>query len=222
MQSAAADRGLYCAEAMWSLFTPKYDVIRQLLDDGVLGTVRAVIADFGEWFPEDHRIMRPELAGGPLLDLGSYPVSLAHWVLGRPREIIARGIPAPSGVNGQASLLTVHDTDEGDAHAVITTSIFSNTPTAATIAGSAASIAIPGIFYRPGGFTLTSADQRASLSYDEPPAMYDHLAFEAAETARRIVAGETATPYRPLADSIDTLVTIDEIRRQLGVRFPGE
>jgi len=113
LQVRAAELDLYCAEAMWTLFTPKFDVIRQVLDAGMLGEIRTVIVDFGEWFAGDHRIMRPELAGGPLLDLGTYPVSLAHWVLGIPVEIIARGIPAPSGVNGQASVLMVHD---GDAH----------------------------------------------------------------------------------------------------------
>src|SRR5262249_4155890 len=98
----ATELGLYCAEAMWTLFPPKFDVVRQVLDSGMLGEVRSVIVDFGEWFDDTHRIMRPELAGGPLLDLGTYPMSLAHWVLGEPAEIVARGIPAPSGVNGQA------------------------------------------------------------------------------------------------------------------------
>jgi predicted dehydrogenase len=201
------------------LFTPKFDVIRQVLDSGMLGELRTVIVDFGEWFADDHRIMRPELAGGPLLDLGTYPVSLAHWVLGMPVEVIARGIPAPSGVNGQASVLMVHD---GDAHSVITTSLFSNTPTGATIAGTEGTIPIPGIYYRPGGFTVVSGDQEITLSYEEPAAMYAYLGYEAAETARRISAGDTATPYRPMADTVSTMEIIDEVRRQIGIVFPGE
>jgi predicted dehydrogenase len=219
LQARAAELNLYCAEAMWNLFTPKFDVIRQILDSGMLGTVRTVIVDFGEWFADDHRIMRPELAGGPLLDLGTYPLSLAHWTLGMPTEIIARGVPAPSGVNGQASALLVHD---GGAHSVITTSIFSNTPTGATIAGTEATITIPGIYYRPGAFTVAAGNGTATLVYDEPQADYASLAYEAAETARRIAAGETATPCRPLADTIATMEIIDEIRQQLGIVFDGE
>jgi predicted dehydrogenase len=219
LQARAAELDLYCAEAMWTFFTPKFDVIRQVLDAGMLGEVRTVIVDFGEWFADDHRIMRPELAGGPLLDLGTYPLSLAHWVLGAPNEIIARGTPAPSGVNGQASVLLVHD---GNAHSVITTSIFSNTPTRATIAGTEGTITIPGIYYRPGGFTVASGDQETTLSYQEPLASYDYLAYEAAETARRIVAGEKSTPYRPMTDTISTMEIVDEVRRQIGIIFPGE
>jgi predicted dehydrogenase len=219
IQVRAAELDLYCAEAMWTLFTPKFDVIRQVLDAGMLGEIRTVIVDFGEWFADDHRIMRPELAGGPLLDLGTYPISLAHWVLGMPVEVIARGIPAPSGVNGQASVLMVHD---GDAHSVITTTIFSNTPTGATIAGTEGTITIPGIYYRPGGFTVVSDDQEITLSYEEPAARYAYLGYEAAETARRIIAGEITTPYRPMADTVSTMEIIDEIRRQIGIVFPGE
>jgi predicted dehydrogenase len=219
LSSRADALGLYCAEAMWTLFTPKFDVIRQVLDAQLLGEIRTVIADFGEWFTDDHRIMRPELAGGPLLDLGTYPLSLAQWVLGPPTEIIARGIPAPSGVNGQASVLMVHGSD---AHSVITTSIFSNTPTGATLAGTEGTLTIPGIYYRPGGFTVTSGDGETVLRYDEEPVGYAALAYEAAETARRIVAGETATPYRPMADTLATLEIIDEVRRQIGIVFPGQ
>jgi predicted dehydrogenase len=219
LQARAAELDLYCAEAMWTLFTPKFDVIRQVLDAGMLGQVRTVIVDFGEWFADDHRIMRPELAGGPLLDLGTYPLSLAHWVLGAPAEIIARGIPAPSGVNGQASVLMVHD---GDAHSVITTSIFSNTPTGATIAGTEGTITIPGIYYRPGGFSVAAGDHETALTYEEPPAGYAYLAYEAAETSRRIVAGERTTPYRPMTDTVSTMEIIDEVRRQIGIVFPGE
>jgi predicted dehydrogenase len=88
---AARARGVFCAEAMWTFFLPRYDVVRQLLDDGVLGEVRTVLADHGEWFPATHRILRQDLAGGALLDLGTYPVALANWVLGEPEEVLAIG-----------------------------------------------------------------------------------------------------------------------------------
>jgi hypothetical protein len=139
--------------------------------------------------------------------------------LGPPTEIIARGIPAPSGVNGQASMLLVHD---GDAHSVITTSIFSNTPTGATIAGTEGTITIPGIYYRPGGFIVASGDHEATLTYEEPQVDYAHLAYEAAETARQIVAGMKSTSYRPMTDTVSTVEIIDEVRRQIGIVFPGE
>ena len=99
----AAD--VFCMEALWTMFLPKFDVIRQLLADGALGDIHSVQADHGEYFAAGHRILRADLAGGPLLDLGTYPVSFATWVLGAPARVLATGQPHPAGVNGQASMI---------------------------------------------------------------------------------------------------------------------
>ncbi len=216
LQTLARDRGLYCAEAMWTAYTPKFDVIRQVLEAGLLGEIASVIVDFDEWFPDDHRIMHAELAGGPMLDLGTYPFSLAHWVLGTPTDVVARGQQATTGVNGQLAAILVH---AGGAQSVIHTSVLANSPTGATIAGTAATLHIPGIYYRPGPFTVESADKTRRLSYTEPEAMYASLSYEAAEAARRITAGDLDTPYRPYADVLGTLEIMDEVRRQIGQDF---
>ena len=214
----ATAQHLFCMEALWTFFLPKFDVIRQVLADGALGTVHTVLADNGEWFAAGHRILRPELAGGPLLDLGTYPVSLAVSVLGAPDAVLADGTLAPTGVNGQAAAIL----RQGAARSVLHTTLLSNTPNSAVIAGDAATLTIPGVFYRPGPFTVVDSDGSATLTHDEPLIGYDGLAYEAAETARRIAAGETGSPQRPLADSIATLRVMDEIRRQLGVTFAEE
>ena len=86
----ARDRGLFCMEAYWTAFLPKFDVLRQLLDADVVGDITAVVADFGEWFSASHRIHRPELAGGPMLDLGTYLISFVLDVVGPPDRIIDR------------------------------------------------------------------------------------------------------------------------------------
>jgi predicted dehydrogenase len=98
-------------EALWTLFLPRYDVLRQLLADGVIGEVRTVLADHGEAFGPDHRIFRPDLAGGPLLDLGTYPVALSTWVLGAPDTVHASAIDHSAGVHGEvAAVLTTRCT----------------------------------------------------------------------------------------------------------------
>ena len=208
----ASARGLFCAEALWSLFTPKFDVVRQVLDAGVLGEISSVIGDNGEWFDADHRIQRHDLAGGPLLDLGTYPLALTGWVLGSPTEVVARGTDAPSGVNGQVGALLAYGSG---ARGVVHTTILANTPVAFTIAGSEASLTIPGVFYRPGPFSVVRTDGER-LDHTEPEIAYDALAYQAAEVARRVTAGETVTPVRPMRESVATMALIDEIRRQIG------
>ena len=128
---AAARAGVFCMEAMWSLFLPRFDVVRQLLADGVVGEPRVVLADMGEWFDDGHRIMRAELAGGPMLDLGTYPVTLATWVLGAPDEVVAVGTPAPNGINGQLA--------DGADHRVRRRGVPASSPCSATPRRSRAS-----------------------------------------------------------------------------------
>jgi predicted dehydrogenase len=212
----AAARGLFCMEALWSFFTPKFDVVRQILETGALGEVRTVLADMGEYFTGGHRILRAEDAGGPMLDLGTYPVSLATWVLGAPEQIVATGQPHPAGVSGQVAAIL------SDAHgnqAVLHTTLAASTPTTATIAGTEATLVLDGPFYQPGDFTLRSPDTAHELTYTEPAVAHESLFYEAAEVARRIAAGERESSLRPLADSITTLRAMDEIRRQCGIQF---
>jgi len=214
----ARANGVFLMEALWTMFLPKFDVVAQLLESGALGDIHTVYADHGEHFADDHRIMRHDLAGGPLLDLGTYPVSFATWILGEPQRVLAAGQSHPAGVNGQvAAILSGAD---GNL-ASLTTTIFSNTPTAAVVAGTAATLTIPGPFYQPGDMTLTSP-RGDVLTWSEPQIAHEGLHFEAAEAARRIAAGDLESPLRTMHDSIATMRVIDEIRRQLGIVFNEE
>ena len=113
-------------------FLPKFDVIRQLLTDGALGSVRTVIADHGEWFGPGHRILRPDLAGGSMLDLGAYPVALATKILAAHARAGRRRRDAQRR-NGQASMLLAHPRRRpvGAAH-----SLLGHTPGNAVISGT--------------------------------------------------------------------------------------
>jgi hypothetical protein len=109
-----------------------------------------------------------------------------------------------------------------DQQAILHTTILANTSTAATIAGTAATIEIDGPFYQPGGFTLTATDGSTRLRYDEPRIAHEGLHYQAAEVARRITAGETGSPLRPLSVSISVLRVMDEVRRQTRDRYRDE
>ena len=185
----------------------------------MLGEIHAVLADHGEHFGPEHRIMRVDMAGGPLLDLGTYVVAFATKILGRPASVQAAGQWAPSGVNGQASIVLTHT---GDAQSVLHTTLFSNTPCQAVVAGSEATLLIPGSFYAPGNFTIVSNDNVTRLHYSEEPNRYTQLFHEAIHFAKCVGEGLTDSPLRPLSDTITMLEVMDEVRRQLGIVFNEE
>jgi len=208
-------------EAMWCNFTPKYDVIRQLLEDGVLSDVHTLIADHGEFFTPDHRIFNADLAGGPMLDLGSYLVALSVFVGGgAPDTIVARGQPVPDGrVNGQTSMLFTH---QHGMQSVLNTTLFSNTPGGAVIAGREATLELSGQFYAPGNFTLTSSDRRHRLQWQEPASRYEQLCHEINHFAWCIGQNRIDSPIHSLDQAIITLAAMDNVRQQIGVTFNEE
>lgn len=211
--------GVFAAEAMWSFFLPKFDVIRQILAAGTLGRVTTVFAEYGEHFERGHRIFDPTLAGGPLLDLGTYPLALVTEVLGLPEQLHAIGQGHESGVNAQLSAVMQFGSG---AQAVVNTHLHNFTPTSATIVGSEATLSIDGPFNMPGGFEVRFPDG-TRLRHDEPAGgHFEGLHYEAAAVARAIAAGKAESPQRPLASSIRTMEVADEIRRQIGIEFPGE
>ncbi|MDE3027189.1 MAG: Gfo/Idh/MocA family oxidoreductase, partial [Paracoccaceae bacterium] len=105
MVALARSKGLFFAEALWTYFLPKFDVVDQLLADGILGEIRSVYTEYGEYLPPDHRLFDPRLAGGPLLDLGTYPVSFITRLMGVPERVVGLAQPDPSGVNGQLAVV---------------------------------------------------------------------------------------------------------------------
>lgn len=217
MVALARRNKLFFAEALWTFFLPKFDVLRQVLAAGCIGEIKSVYTDYGEYFTRDHRIFNPKLAGGPLLDLGTYPVSLLTELLGVPERVVGLGQPDPSGVNGQLSAIL---TDAKGNQGTVSTTLYGATPTNAVIIGTEGSITFDGPFNLLGSFEVHSADGSRSLRYEESSGRhFEGLHYEAAEVARRIAAGDLETPCRPLDASVNTMTTLDMIRKSTGIDF---
>ena len=84
MKAAADANGVALMEAMWARFLPHMHKVREIVASGVLGDIWAVEADHGQRLSDyaNPRHWEPSLGGGALLDLGIYPISFAHMVLG--------------------------------------------------------------------------------------------------------------------------------------------
>ncbi len=215
--TAARDAGVFAMEAMWTRYLPQSDVVRQLIADGVLGDVEVLIADHGQAIPLDsrHRLYRPELGGGALLDLGIYPIQLSSDLFGAPARVVATGTMTTTGVDEYASVALEHP---GRQHATISTGLVTRTPGVAMIAGTTARIDIAGPFHAPTSLTVSS-DQPAphQRHWTDPTGLhgYDGLAWQATALARYVGEGRTESPLHTLDETISILATIDEARRQV-------
>jgi predicted dehydrogenase len=216
---AARAHGVFAMEAMWTRFLPHISRAREMVASGDLGDVRSLTADFAERFPRDpaSRAYSRELAGGALLDLGIYPISLASMLFGRPLAVTAAGRLTESGVDSQTSVTLSY---AGGQMAVLFTSIEAHGATRASINGTRARIEIEGDFLAPADMSvIEDGGRRRDISI---PHEGRGLRHQAREVERCVREGLLESPTLPLDETIEVIETLDEIRAQIGVWYPAD
>ena len=212
----ARERKLFVMEAMWTRFQPAMLEARRMIDMGEIGNVRNLQADFG--FPADagpeHRLFNPALGGGSLLDLGIYPLSMAAFFLGPVRGVRGYGELTPAGVDAQAGFVLRHD---NGALSACSCSLNAWTPTTMTICGDKGYLRLHGRFHHTERFTIGLND--GSEREFHFPRIGNGYAHEAMEVGRCLREGLLESPEMPLAESVELMGVLDELRAQIGVRY---
>ena len=219
MVAAAQKNNIALMEAMWARFLPHYAQVREIVASGVLGTILTVQADHGQRLADRNipRLVEPSLAGGALLDLGIYPVSFAHMVLGNPSKITASGVLTDKGVDAQTSM--IFDYSSG-AQAVLNTTMIEQTPCRAVVAGVNGWLEIDRTFYNPTSMRVTLLDGSVT---QYPNTYTGHGLREQAEAFKKLVtSGQTQSEILSWKDSVDIMHTLDTLRAQIGLRYPFE
>src|SRR5215475_247224 len=146
----ARERGRFFMEAMWMRCNPAILRMLEVIDAGAIGSVLSLQADFGLAGPVEplHRLRNPDLGGGALLDLGVYPISFAHMVLGAPSAITAWSRLSPEGVDENSGVLLGYDSG---ALATLSCGMLAESACLASVSGTDGWIELPHNFYRPDG-----------------------------------------------------------------------
>ena len=157
MVDAAAKNKVALMEAMWARFLPHYAKVREIIASGVLGPILSIHADHGQRLADQGiaRLVEPQLAGGALLDLGIYPISFAHMILGNPISITSSAVMTDKGVDAQTSMIFNYD---NGAQAILTTTMIEQTPCRAVVAGLDGWLEIDRTFYNPASMRVISND----------------------------------------------------------------
>jgi predicted dehydrogenase len=219
MVDAAATNNVALMEAMWSRFLPHYEKVREIIASGILGEILTIHADHGQRLADQNipRVVDPALAGGALLDLGIYPVSFAHMILGNPIGIKATAVFTDRGVDAQSSM--IFDYANG-AQAILNTTMIEQTPCRAVVAGRNGWLEIDRVFYTPTSMRITLFDgtiTEIANSYT------GHGLRAQAETFKNLVqAGLQQSPLLTWDDTVDIMKTLDQIRSIVGLTYPFE
>ena len=216
----AEKNNLVVLEAMWTRFLPHMIRLRELIAEGVIGDVRTVIADHNQNLPSDpkHRLQDPHLGGGALLDLGIYPISFAWDMLGAPSSVSAIAAKTPTGVDRQTAVVLGYADGQ---QALIHTALDTAGPNAASVIGTKGWVAIDRVFYEPTAFTVYDLDGAIVERYES--SVSDRgMQYQAAELERIVAAGLLAGDMLPPRETVGIMTTLDEIRAQIGLVYPGE
>lgn len=208
---AARDAGVFCMEAMWTRFLPHIDVLRQVLEAGLLGGVSTVLADHGQllWPDGPQRLADPDLAGGAMLDLGIYPLSFASLVLGGITSATGLGTLTDRGVDRRMAY-AVQGPDGGVG--ALSTDMSALTPTTASVNGPWARLELEADFYTPTTMHLVGSDGVVlDTMTGDPMELHRGLRHEATEVALRVTAGELESPVMPLDESVRIVSVMQEL-----------
>ena len=220
VRDVARDHGLLAMEAMWTRYLPHMVRVRELLAAGALGDVRAVFADHTQRISTDpdHRLNALALGGGALLDLGVYPISFAWDVLGAPRAIVSSARLGETGADTEVATIFTHE------DGAISTSISASRsagPNTAHIVGTEARIDIDRVWYTPTSFRLIAPDGAILEDYISQVEGRG-MQYQALAAQRYVAAGQTDSDVLPIDETIAIMGALDQIRRQIGVRYPSE
>ena len=218
MVTAAQDHHAFLMEAMWTRFIPLMQQIIELIETGKIGTVKYIRADFGFLAPfqPTGRLYDLRLGGGSLLDIGIYPLFLCLQLLGEPDAIRAAGHLSPTGADETChAILEYRD----GRSAVISSTLACQTSLTAEIAGTEGLIRIPSPWYKNDRLLWNRSGEEPRTVQLEP--MVNGFEYQIREVSRCLESGLTESPLLPHAFSLTMSRTMDAIRKQIGVKYPG-
>ncbi|MEZ5043482.1 MAG: Gfo/Idh/MocA family oxidoreductase [Saprospiraceae bacterium] len=219
MIAAAKRSGTFLMEALWTRFTPSMQKVVSLIREGKIGEILGVKADFGfrAAVPTEHRILNKALGGGALLDVGIYPAFLALLLLGKPAEVKAMGRIGSTGVDEETHALLRF---QGGQLAHLFSSIVSHTQTEAFIYGEEGTLHLHSRWHEQTNLSFLKSKTPPEVYHFEKLGFGYH--YEALEVMSCIEAGKIESELWPHSLSMELILLLDAIRREIGLIYPED
>lgn len=217
LQECAEKNGVFLMEAMWTRFLPAMLEAKRIVDNGEIGEVRGISADFCYRTPADAvpRLYLPSLGGGSLLDVGVYALHFADIFLGsEPETVLALG-HTDQGVDIHTHILLKY---RNGAMASLSSAIGVTKPETGYIYGTKGWIELP-CFYGPQEFLVHTNEGERNVQL---PWLGNGFEEEIIEVCRCIRSGRLRSEAMPPEKSIAILKQMDAVRSQIGIEYPCE
>ncbi|MCD0471765.1 Gfo/Idh/MocA family protein [Flavobacterium sp. JAS] len=214
MIEASRKHNKFFMEAFWTRFIPTVQEVLEQVNQGIIGDVKYIKADFAFYADEKEggRLFEKNLGGGALFDIGVYPLFLSYILLGKPNEIIAKSIYNVNGIDLQTSMILQYD----KAQAGLQASIISESDMKATISGTQGYIQLNAPWFIADGYSIFKEGKETNFSLPNLGKGYTHEAIECHKCIRNNEIESTLWSHQ---NSLDLSKIVEEIKNQIGLEF---
>jgi len=217
LQKIAETNNVYLMEALWTWFLPAFNKAVEWYEQGRIGDIKMISSAFGfpaKYDPEG-RLYNPELAGGTLLDLGIYNLFTTNRFMNHePETITAAASMADTGVDEHLAVTAIYP---GDVIAQLSSAFSCKLQSDAVISGTKGLIRLPR-FWEAKSAILETHGGRETFEDSHPCKGYT---YETQAFNEWVLQGKSGVPY-PMEMSLRIMGQMDEIRRQIGLKYPFE
>ena len=214
----AREKKVFLAEAIWTRYLPSRKIIDDIIGSGKIGEITSLTANLGYDIDEVPRIIKPELAGGALLDVGVYPLTFASMVLGDDIvNITSTCTKTDSGVDEQNVIILEYP---GKVFATLHSGMLAATEQYGIIYGTKGYI-IAKTINNVDCIEVYSPERELLDSYGVPEQITG-FEYEVRACAKALKEGKLECEEAPLNQSIHMMEVMDSLRKEWGIIFPFE
>ncbi len=214
----AEEKGIFITEATWTRYMPLSLKIIDLIRNGVIGHPHTLSANLCYPIADKERIMRPELAGGALLDIGIYALNFAAMIYGDEIEnTVSACTKTETGMDAQESITQFFSNNR---MAVLYSSIYARSDRKGIISGDRGYMVVENI-NNPETARIYDLNYQQIAEYHAPEKITGYE-YEVLASFEAIDKGLLESPYMPHKETLRLMHMMDTLRKEWGVVYPND
>ena len=212
----AEQKGIFITEAIWTRYMPLSHKIKELVDSGAIGEARVLTATLCYHMEEKERIVKPELCGGALLDVGVYVLNFARMYFGT--DIVKTVSNCHLGKSGMDMMESISLSFADGRMANLQSGALTLNDRQGIISGTDGYIRVDNVNCP----EVVEVWRNYSLveRYTTAPDFVNGYEYQVLECKRCIEQGLLESPMMPHAETISVMEQMDALRKEWGVKYP--
>lgn len=214
----AKKKKVFVTEAIWTRYMPSRKIMDDLIAEGVIGTPYSLYATLSYPIADKERIAQPELAGGALLDIGIYALNFASMIFGDDvKEQRVEAILSDKGVDLAENITLIYNDNK---MAVLHSDVRVSDNREGAVYGDKGCIIVQNI-NNCERITVFNNEHKIVRELEVPKQITGYE-YEVLACMEALEKGLLECPQMPHAQTIHMMEVMDELRRKMGVVYPGE